>query len=485
MAEQDNTQIDGEIQNLVNKLDKCIADFDGKRQVFDKAIGEKIQALKKDRGEATELRLSLHQESGDTRSKKIDVVNQWLNQKALISGDPDYYDLSVLIVDDDRAVRDSIRRAMMSYGAQKQLIIDVQEAKNGREAVYLHLAGASFDIILMDSQMPVMKGHEPLSPTGIPAVLPDPKQAKKDRYTILSWRVSGSHWVTNLEKKITSAESFKAEIEALVNEARKSQHSSTARRNHLDKARQLLMQKIEEFKKEEDTEDRGLTKTDAMGAPSDLTGNRVSQKDHKQIQILATEVDRYIAEIDRKVNVLEDPSYLTEEIRALNVDRVKAESLKLFLQSSDRKKDLEVRRRIAYVNQWLNHKTESDKSGDSSIKYHVLVVDDDSEGRETLRELFMSLKSETTPTLDVQVAKNGKEAVYLHLAGASFDMIVMDDLMPVMNGIEAINLLRRMGVESHIVGVTGEFKRLAFMDSGANSCIIKPLTLEKLADVFR
>lgn len=66
----------------------------------------------------------------------------------------------MLIVDDDRAVRDSIRRAMMSYGAQKQFIIDVQEAKNGREAVYLHLGGASFDIILMDSQMPVMKGHE-------------------------------------------------------------------------------------------------------------------------------------------------------------------------------------------------------------------------------------------------------------------------------------------------------------------------------------
>lgn len=66
----------------------------------------------------------------------------------------------MLIVDDDRAVRDSIRRAMMSYGAQNQFIIDVQEAKNGREAVYLHLGGASFDIILMDCQMPVMKGHE-------------------------------------------------------------------------------------------------------------------------------------------------------------------------------------------------------------------------------------------------------------------------------------------------------------------------------------
>ncbi|KAJ6307596.1 hypothetical protein OIU76_017402 [Salix suchowensis] len=160
MDGQDNTQNDGGIQDLVNKLDMCIANFDGKRQVFENAIGEKIQALEKDRGEARELRLSLHQESGDTRNKKIDDVNQWLNQKALISGAPDHFDFSVLIVDDDLAARDSIRRALMSFGAKKQLIIDVQEAKNGREAVYLHLAGASFDIILMDSHMPIMTGRE-------------------------------------------------------------------------------------------------------------------------------------------------------------------------------------------------------------------------------------------------------------------------------------------------------------------------------------
>jgi hypothetical protein len=73
------------------------------------------------------------------------------------------------------------------------------------------------------------------------------------------------------------------------------------------------------------------------------------------------------------VKVLENPSYLTEEIKALDADRVKAESLKLFLQSSDRRKDLEVRRRIACVNQWLNHKTEIVKSGDSESEGYVLA----------------------------------------------------------------------------------------------------------------
>ncbi|KAJ6713801.1 hypothetical protein OIU85_025430 [Salix viminalis] len=119
MDGQDNTQNDGGIQDLVNKLDMCIANFDGRRQVFENAIGEKIQALEKDRGEARELRLSLHQESGDTRSKKIDDVNQWLNQKALISGAPDYYDFSVLIVDDDRAARDSIPESIDVIWGQK------------------------------------------------------------------------------------------------------------------------------------------------------------------------------------------------------------------------------------------------------------------------------------------------------------------------------------------------------------------------------
>ena len=42
------------------------------------------------------------------------------------------------------------------------------------------------------------------------------------------------------------------------------------------------------------------------------------------------------------MKVLENPSYPREEIKALDADRVKAESLKLFLQSSDRRKDLEV-----------------------------------------------------------------------------------------------------------------------------------------------
>ena len=46
----------------------------------------------------------------------------------------------------------------MVVGTEKQFTLEFQEAKNGKEAVYLHLAGASFDLIIMDDQMPIMTG---------------------------------------------------------------------------------------------------------------------------------------------------------------------------------------------------------------------------------------------------------------------------------------------------------------------------------------
>lgn len=270
------------------------------------------------------------------------------------------------------------------------------------------------------------------------------------------------NYITNLEGKLTDAKSSKAKIEAL-----------------LEKVIQLL---IDELKiKAEDSEDKWFIKRDGMVAPSYLTRNNT---DLQQIQFLVRKLDRYMAKVDQELHVLENISFLREEI---DRDREEATTLKLTLEICDTRNDLEVGSLITYANHWLNdQKTQSVESVDTKgNNFSVLVVHDSRDLRETRQRLLVLLGYQKKLQMDVSVAKNGKEAVYLHLAGASFDMIIMDDLMPFMDGIEAINLLRRMGVESHIVGVTGEFKRLAFMDSGADSCIIKPLTLEKLAAVFR
>lgn len=61
---------------------------------------------------------------------------------------------SVLVVDDDNFVRQIHKMVMIKLG------MEVQVAKNGKEAVDLHRAGASFNLILMDMEMPIMNGHE-------------------------------------------------------------------------------------------------------------------------------------------------------------------------------------------------------------------------------------------------------------------------------------------------------------------------------------
>ena len=59
---------------------------------------------------------------------------------------------TVLVVDDDTVVRMVHKMLVTSLG------LKVQEAKNGKEAVDLHINGASFDLILMDMEMPILNG---------------------------------------------------------------------------------------------------------------------------------------------------------------------------------------------------------------------------------------------------------------------------------------------------------------------------------------
>ncbi|KAJ6703146.1 TWO-COMPONENT RESPONSE REGULATOR 24 [Salix viminalis] len=172
MADEDNTQSERETQNLLKKLDECITKFDQKRQVLQDAIESEIEAVKKDQKETRERRSTLVHEPGDTSSnieagsREISSVKQWLDQKALIgtgdaTGDQDQGNTySVLIVDDDRNARDAIQRYTIRIGEQKHCTMEFQEAKNGKEAVYLHLAGASFDLIVMDDHMPIMTGFQ-------------------------------------------------------------------------------------------------------------------------------------------------------------------------------------------------------------------------------------------------------------------------------------------------------------------------------------
>lgn len=74
--------------------------------------------------------------------------------------------------------------------------------------------------------------------------------------------------------------------------------------------------------------------------------------------------------------------------------------------------------------------------GLNGLKRHILVVDDDMINREILSNILLS-------EYEVHTAENGQEALDILKAGdCSFSLILVDLLMPVMDGFEFIKILR-------------------------------------------
>lgn len=84
------------------------------------------------------------------------------------------------------------------------------------------------------------------------------------------------------------------------------------------------------------------------------------------------------------------------------------------------------------------------------------------------------------------VAVNGEEAL-ARMAEGSFDLILMDSQMPVMDGLEATRRLRSQGFTLPIVGVSAgamDEERRAMLDAGVNDYVLKPVELHALAAVL-
>lgn len=113
----------------------------------------------------------------------------------------------------------------------------------------------------------------------------------------------------------------------------------------------------------------------------------------------------------------------------------------------------------------------------------LLVVDDNPINQKLL---LYSLKKE----FDIELASNGLEAVNI-LDGNSFDVVLMDLMMPVMDGAEATLRIRES--ERHrnkyipiILLTTNDLDndRLRCMESGADDYLIKPVNINNLIDTI-
>ncbi len=116
----------------------------------------------------------------------------------------------------------------------------------------------------------------------------------------------------------------------------------------------------------------------------------------------------------------------------------------------------------------------------------VLIVEDNI----TNQLLLGIILDELSLTYDV--ANNGEDSIKMFEGNADYDIILMDENMPVMNGIEAVKHIREIESKSGlkptpIIAVTAnalEGDREYFISAGMNDYVAKPYTEKKIRDIL-
>ena len=116
----------------------------------------------------------------------------------------------------------------------------------------------------------------------------------------------------------------------------------------------------------------------------------------------------------------------------------------------------------------------------------VLLVDDD------IRNIFSLMSALEARGLQVHVARNGVEALEALDQNKEIDLVLMDIMMPKMDGFEAMRRIRKHSDvkirEIPIVALTAKAMREDHercMEAGANDYLPKPVNLENLTTVMR
>ncbi len=106
----------------------------------------------------------------------------------------------------------------------------------------------------------------------------------------------------------------------------------------------------------------------------------------------------------------------------------------------------------------------------------ILVVDDE----QGARDLFHTIL--TDEGYDVSVANGGEEALVLFKSNL-FNLVITDIKMPVMDGLQLLQEIRKMGSKTDVIMVTayGEVESyLKAMSLGAAEYINKPIRIKEL-----
>ena len=110
------------------------------------------------------------------------------------------------------------------------------------------------------------------------------------------------------------------------------------------------------------------------------------------------------------------------------------------------------------------------------MKEKILIVEDEEELAEAVKTML------DFRDYNVELAYNGEEALK-QVKKTVFDLIIMDIMMPVKNGIESLKEMRNMGVNTPVILLTAKSQiddKVEGLDAGANDYLTKPFDKKEL-----
>ncbi len=110
----------------------------------------------------------------------------------------------------------------------------------------------------------------------------------------------------------------------------------------------------------------------------------------------------------------------------------------------------------------------------------VLIVDDDFINR----RLMQALLKRNADVIDIQEAENGSDALDKLKKDSSINFILLDIMMPVVDGVEFLKIFRSDISNAHvpvIVLSTDDTRKSEVFDNGANDFLRKPIKEDDLS----